>query len=145
MKTKPIVNRVLTPMVNLVMDLPQIEGTANPLPRSAQPHPEIFCESSLKITVGFTFRRQPTQAPRTPRADTITGSGRFCRRLEGEFAADRFGSEPKKAVPSVSGTVPWMRSPATHVPFLLPRSSIETSRPVTFSRAWWRETESASI
>ncbi len=36
--------------------------------------------------------------------------------------------------------MPWMRSPSTHVPFLLPRSSIDTSRPVALSRAWWRET-----
>src|SRR5688572_16757828 len=55
-------------------------------------------------------------------------------------------SDPSRTLmPSVSATVPRMRSPATQVPFLLPRSSIETSRPSTFSRAWWRDTESASI
>ena len=41
-QTRPIVNRVLTPMVNLVMDLPHIEGTANPLPRSAARFPKFF-------------------------------------------------------------------------------------------------------
>ena len=33
-----------------------------------------------------------------------------------------------------------MRTPRTNVPFLLPRSSIDTSRPVTVTRAWCLET-----
>jgi hypothetical protein len=50
-------------------------------------------------------------------------------------------SDPnRKQMPSVNDTGPRTRSPATHVPFLLPRSSIEASRPSTLSRACWRDT-----
>jgi len=41
--------------------------------------------------------------------------------------------------------VPWIRSPETQVPFLLPRSSTDAPRPLTINFAWCRETESASI
>ena len=51
-------------------------------------------------------------------------------------SSNRIVSDPSRMlVPSVSATVPWMRSPATQVPFLLPRSSIDASRPATVSLA----------
>jgi hypothetical protein len=52
-------------------------------------------------------------------------------------SSKRIVSDPsQKPVPSVSGTAVLMHWPFSHVPFLLPRSSIETSRPVADRRAF---------